>query len=312
MRVRAHGAACAASAWALVAALAGCGGGDAKDGSQVVASVGRSEITESQVSLALEHQRGLRPDQVDAVSRRVVTGLVEQQLVIDKARDLKLDRDQRVMQNIESMKRELIAAAYVNRIAEGARAPGDRDIQAYYDDNPALFAQRRIYTLQELALGVPPERTKEIEAQLGQLKSTQEIAEYLKAHGISAASTQSTVAAESLPLPVLQRVSTLKPGQGLMIASDGKLRVLLLLSAHDGPLTPAQARPSITAYLLTRNKRQAVEKELASLHAGAQVAYYGKYAGLAASAASSPSPSAKPVVVGLSQAAASAPPDRPQ
>ena len=49
---------------------------------------------------------------------------------------------------------------------------------------------------------------------------------------------------------------------------------------------------------MTQNKRQAVEKELASLHAGAKVAYFGKYADMAAGGASAPG--AKPVRVGSS------------
>lgn len=286
---------------ACLATLTACGhqGGDA---SQVVASVGDDEITESQVNLALEKQRDVKPDQVEATSRRLVNGLVEQDLVLQKARELKLDRDQRVMQNIEAMKRELIASAYVSRIADGASRPSDKDVQAYFDDNPALFAQRRVYSIQELTISASPDQAKEIEAQLKQLKSPSDIAVYLKSRQIPATSSQSTVAAESLPLPLLKRVAALQAGQGLIIANGANLRVLLLLGAQDSPLTVDQARPAITAFLTTQNKRQAIEKELASLRAGAKVAYFGKYADMAASAASAPD--ARPVRVGSSASSA--------
>ncbi len=268
---------------ACLAALAACGH-SSSGGSQVVASVGSDEITETQVNHALERQANLRPEQVESASRKAVSGLVEQAIVLQKAHDLKLDRDERVMQNIEALKREAIVNAYVARIAEGASKPTDKDIQAYFDDNPALFSQRRVYTFQELAIDVAPAKAKEIEGQLTQLKSASEIAEYLKSHQVPVRSTQSTLAAENVPQALLKRVAQLKVGQGVIVSNEGGLRILLLLGAQDSPAALDTARPAIAAYLSTQNKRQAVQKELASLKAGAKVAYFGKYAGLAASA----------------------------
>ncbi len=278
---------CLALALGCAAGLVACGNSSG-DGSQVVASVGGHEITETQVNTALERQNGIKPDQVEAARRRVIAGLVEQELVLEKARDLKIDRDQRVILNMEAMKREVVASAYVTRIAEGASKPSDKEVQAYYDNNPALFGQRRIYSFQELAITASADQAKAMQAELTQMKSAADITNYLKTNQIPVKAAQSTVAAENMPMQLLQRVSSLKPGQGLIVSAPGGFHVLLLVAAQDSPLTAEQARPTITTYLLTQNKRQAVEKELASLHAGAKVAYFGKYADMAASAASSP------------------------
>jgi len=266
-----------------VATLAACGNAGS-GGSQVVAAVGSDEITETQVNHALERQANVRPDQVEGASRKAVMGLVEQTVVLQKARDLKLDRDERVMQNIEAAKRELIVSAYLDRIAEGAGKPSEKDIRTYYDDNPELFSQRRIYTFQDVVVDATPAQRKDVQAQLALLKSAPEIGEYLKAKQIPARSSQSTQAAESIPLLLLKRVAMLKPGQGLIVSNDGGLRILLLSAAQDSPMTEEQARPVIAAYLAAQNKRQAVQKELASLQASAKVAYFGKYADMAASA----------------------------
>jgi len=266
-----------------LATLSACGN-QGSGGSQVVASVGGDEITETQVNHSLEHQANVRPDQVEKASRKAVAGLVEQTIVLQKARDLKIDRDERVMQNIEAMKRELIVTAYLNRIADGAGKPSDKEIRAYFDENPELFSQRRIYKFQELSIDAAPVQRKEIEAQLALLKTAPEIGEYLKSKNISARSSQSTQPAESVPLVILKRVAALKPGQGLIVSNDGGLRILLLIAAQDSPLTDEQARPVITAFLVAQNKRQAIQRELSSLQAGTKVSYFGKYADMAASA----------------------------
>jgi EpsD family peptidyl-prolyl cis-trans isomerase len=275
------------AAWAALASialLAACGSKDAAGPTQVVAKVSGEEITELQVNQALERQAGLKPDQVEPVSRRVVSGLVEQEIVLQKARDLKLDRDQRVVQNVEALKREVIARAYLDRIADGASKPSPKDVQAYYDDNPPLFKQRRVYVFQEFSVQVSDAQKQDIETQLASLRSPAELEAYLKAKQIPARSERSTVAAENVPLPLLQRVGTLKVGQGLIVPANGGLRILLLLNAQDSPVTQEQAGPAISAFLLNQRKRQAVEKEMVSLRAAAKVEYFGKYADLAASA----------------------------
>ena len=267
------------------AGLAGCGSKDTAAGpTQVIAKVGGEEITELQVNQALERQPGLKPDQVEPVSRKLVTSLVEQEIVLQKARDLKLDRDQRVVQNLEALKREMIVRAYLDRIADGAAKPAPTEVQAYFDANPALFKQRRIYAFQEFSVQVSAAQRADIEAQLTSLKSPAELDAYLKAKQIDARSEKSTITAENIPLPLLPRVASMKPGQGLIVPATGGLRILLLLAAQDSPVSEEQARPAIAAYLLNVRKRQAVEKEMTALRAGSKVEYFGKYTDLAVSA----------------------------
>ena len=271
--------------FACCSMLAGCGEKSAESPSQVVASVGGQEVTESQVNHALERQPAFKPDQADAVTRKVITGLVEQEIVLQKARDLKIDRDQQVVQNIEATKREIVARAYLDRIAEGAAKPTPNEVQAYYDENPALFKQRRIYTFQELAVEATDAQRKDIEAQMVALKSPAELEAFLKARQMPVRSSRSTVTAENVPLPLLQKVSTLQQGQGLILPANGGVRILLLLGAQDSPVGEEQARAAISTFLMNQRKRQVVEKELGSLRVATKVQYFGKYADMAASAA---------------------------
>lgn len=269
----------------LFIALAGCSAKAPTGPTQVVATVSGEEITELQVNQALERQQGLKPEQLEAVSRKLVAGLVDQEIILQKAKELKLDREQRVVQNAEAAKREIIVRAYLERIAEGAAKPTPKEIQAYFEENPALFKERRIYTFQEVSVQTTEAQRTNIEKQLTTLKSPADLEAYLKAQQIPARSERSTTAAENIPLPLLQRISTLKPGQGLILPTNGGLRIVLLLSFQDAPVAEDKASPAISAFLLSQRKRLNVEKEVASLKSGVKVAYFGKYADLAASAA---------------------------
>jgi EpsD family peptidyl-prolyl cis-trans isomerase len=280
------------------AALFGCSGQAPTGPTQVVATVAGEEITELQVNQVLERQQGLKADQVEPVSRKLVAGLVDQEIILQKARELKLDRDQRVVQNAEAAKREIIVRAYLERIAEGAAKPTPKEIQTYFEENPALFKQRRVYTFQEIAVQTSDEQRAGIEKQLTTLKSPADLEAYLKAQSIPAKSDRSTTAAENIPLPLLQRISTMKPGQGLILPANGGLRIVLLLGSQEAPVAEDKAAPAISAFLLSQRKRQTVEKEVASLRSGVKVEYFGKYADLAASGAAS-----APAISGKSPAA---------
>lgn len=267
-----------------VAALVGCSKSEAGGQTQVVAKVNQEEITELQVNQALEQQANLKPDQVEAASRKVAMALVEQEIVVQKAHELKLDRDQRVVQKVEAAKRDIVARAYLDRIADGAGKPQPNEVQAYYEKNPTLFKNRRVYSFQEITVNPTADQRAEIEGQLKALKSPSDLEAFLKAKQIPAHAERATLGAENIPLALLERVSTLKPGQGLIVPQPVGLRIVLLLATQDSPVTEEQARPAIEAFLLNQRKRQALEKEMAALRVASKVEYLGRYADLAASA----------------------------
>ena len=289
----------AAALGAACLCVAGCSKTDVTEVTQAVAKVNKEEITELQVNQLLERQRGLKPEQVDAATQRAVSALVDQEIVYQKARDLKLDREPRVVQGIESARRDIISRAYLERVAEGAVAPSSEEIRSYYEAKPALFKARRIYSLQELAVETAPDKRAQLEADLKALKSTTELEAYLKEKKLRVRADRSTVAAENLPLALVDRLASMKPGSGLVLPAADGVRVVFVNAAQDAPASIEQARPAIETFILNERKRQAVDKEMQSLRAAAKVEYLGKFKALAASApvvaASTPSLSAPAV-----------------
>ena len=295
----------ALASFVVLAVLAACSKSDGTAVTQAVAKVNKEEITELQVNQVLERQRGLKPEQLDAASGRAVAALVDQEIVYQKARDLKLDRDPHVVQAIEAAKREIISRAYLERVADGAAQPSAAEVRSYYDGKPALFRNRRIYSLQELAVETPPERRAQLEADLKTLKSSTEFDSYLKESHLRVHSDRTTVAAENLPLSLVDRLAAVKPGTGLVLPAADGVRVVFVNAAQDAPATIEQARPAIETFLLNDRKRQTIEKEMQSLRADATVEYLGKYKGLAASAVRTGGAASVPVASSFAASTAS-------
>lgn len=278
-----------------VALLAACGD-KPKAATQAAARVNDGEITVHQINQALQQQRGLPPEQVDNASRQVLERLIDQELAVQAAVAQKLDRDPKVVAAIEATKREIIARAYAEQVAEAVAKPSAQEVQQYYDDKPALFAKRRAYTLQEFTLKAGSIDAALLDAKMNQARSATEVAAALTAMGLSFDVGQSTQGAESLPMPVVDKIGALNAGQNLVLAQGGKpLKVLHIAAAQPGPVSLAQATPAIEQFLLNERKRQAVDAAIKAARGSAKIEYQGKFAEPAAAAASAaPSPAPAP------------------
>ncbi|MBW8891581.1 MAG: EpsD family peptidyl-prolyl cis-trans isomerase [Burkholderiales bacterium] len=282
-----------ASLLAAVAAavlLAACGGDKGDKASQTAAKVNKEEITVHQINFVLQRQPGLKPEQAEAASRQVLERLIDQELAVQKAQEQKLDRDPRVVQQIEAAKREIIARAYVDRVGESVTKPSNEEIAKYYADKPALFKDRRIYSLQELQIEAKPEQFEAIRAKLSAAKNLNEFAEFLKANDFRFNGNQAVRAAEQLPLTSLDSIAKMKDGDSVVSPSPNGLTVLFLVGSRSQPVDEVRARPAIEAFLVNQRKAEVVQKDLKALRDGSKIEYVGKFAQPAPDAASAPAP----------------------
>jgi len=274
----------AVAALGVMVLLAGCGERKDQARVEVAARVGSDEVTVEQIQLVLQQQRQLRPEQAEAASRQILERLIDQQLAVRKADALQLDREPRVVQQLEAARREVLARAYVEKVGEAVARPTPEEIKAYYDDKPALFGERRIYSIQELAIEARPEQVPALRESLAASKSIGEFIETLKANDYRFAGNQAVRAAEQLPANSLEAFSRMKDGQAALVPSPGGVQVVVLAGSRSQPVSEEQARPAIEQMLLGERRRKRVEEDMKALRAAADIEYLGRFAAPAASA----------------------------
>ncbi len=286
--------------------LVGCGDKKEKGASQTAAKVNKDEITVHQINFVMQQQRGLRPEQAEGASKQILERLIDQQLALQKGDDLKVDRDPRVVQQLEAARREILARAYLEKVGEAATKPTPEEIKKYYAEKPALFSERRVYNIQEIAIEAKPERYAELREKLAGSKDINAFLEYLKASDIRFQGNQAVRTAEQLPLASLEAFAKMKDGQAMMVPAQNGLQVVLLAGSRSQPVNEEQARPAIEQYLLNERKRKLVEEDLKAMRASAKIEYVGKFAEAAASApTSTPAPtSAAPAAPAVPAASA--------
>jgi EpsD family peptidyl-prolyl cis-trans isomerase len=281
-----------ALALGVVAALAvGCGESKKdKPATQTAAKVNKEEITVHQINYLLAQQRALPPEQAASASRQALERLIDQELALQKAADQKLDRDPRVVQQIEATRREIIARAYLEKIGEGAPKPTPAEVNAYYEAHPALFKERRVYSLQEVNVEAKPEQVDGLKKALSDAKSLAEFVNYLKANNFRYTGNEAVRAAEQRPLASIDQFAKMKDGQALFNPRPGGVQVINLAASRSQPVALAQATPAIEQFLLNERKRKLVADDLQALRAAAKIEYLGDFAADAARSPYKPPP----------------------
>lgn len=286
----------------IVAALAtGCGD-DKNKATQAAARVNGQEVTVHQINLVLERQQGLKPEQADAASRQILEGLIDQEVAVQKAEEAKLDRDPKIVQLLDATRRGLLARAYYDRASSSAvGTPSTEEVRKYFDANPGLFGQRRVYMLQEFSIQGDAAQTKDLQAKLQATDSAQQFGEILKGAGLKFGVNQVTQPAESLPLALVSRINALKDGQALYEQVPGGMKAILVVASRPQPLTFDQAKPLIERFLTESKRAEWLKTHTKELRTAAKVEYLGKFAEKPASA---PASSAEPAAPAASPASA--------
>jgi EpsD family peptidyl-prolyl cis-trans isomerase len=262
--------------------LAACTG-HKKDATQSAARVDGSEITVHQINYRLQRERGLRPEQMDEESRKILRQLVDEQLIVDKAEKLKMDKEPGAQQAMDAARREVLARAYVEQAAQTVPAPTEAALHSYFDSNEALFAHRRVYALQEYLAKLPEDKIPALRALVDAGKPPADVEAWFKAQGAPFRGQQSTHPAEQIPMNALKTLAALQDGHGMVASSADQVHVTYVVSSTDAPVTFDKAKPAIGQFLTMEARRKVTESNMAALRTSAKIEYAAQYAALAAS-----------------------------
>ena len=283
---------------ALVLGLAACGNkDDKKAATQVAAKVGSEEISVHQINQVLSRSRsaGASPAAVQALSREVLEKLIDQQLAVEQATEEKLHRSPEVVAQIEAARRDILARAYMLKVAANVPKPSAQEVKKYYAEHPALFSERRIFNVQEIVVPTAPGLADQMRTLVAAGKPIVEVANWLKSKDIKFDGGSATRAAEQIPLERLTQVHALKDRQSIVLESPQTITLVRVASSQSSPVAEAAALPRIEQFLTNQRASAAVSAKIKELRAATKVAYMGEFAKVGGTAAVPPPVAPEPV-----------------
>jgi EpsD family peptidyl-prolyl cis-trans isomerase len=244
------------------AVAAGCGVSEGGVAPQIAARVNAEAVTVQEVELA--RKRG------DTLER-----LIDQRLARQQAIERGLDRAPPIVQAMEAARSEILARAWRQLLAEAQPRPTREEIAAYYAAHPELFAERRIYSLEEVRLARARELAAGLRSRAAKGEPLEALARWLESREARFTINRFTRGADELPLELLPRLAAMKEGEVHLVdyGSDGVV-MLRLAAARHAPLEEAAAAPLIENFLAARRSSDALAREMQRLRAQARIEYF--------------------------------------
>jgi EpsD family peptidyl-prolyl cis-trans isomerase len=251
----------------LMAGLAGCErvAADRAD-AQLVARVNGTEIS----------AREIRSSGSTGVAQ-AVEKVIDRELLVQKALEAGLERDAQVKDSIDNARRHVLAQAYLDRAASAATKPTREEVRAFYAENPALFAERRLYRMRELIVSAPAELVDVLRAQAARSADLEEVAAWLKARNARFTMAAETQPAEQLPLAYLQQMARMKPGEIAVFPIQLGANVIQVVQVEEAPLGLEQSQTVIEQFLAGRKRLELAAAEVKRLRASAHIEYVAQF-----------------------------------
>jgi EpsD family peptidyl-prolyl cis-trans isomerase len=240
--------------------LAGCHPAEANRQGQVVARV-----------------NGVAISALHAATPQALEKVIDRELLVQQALEAGLDREPQVALAIEHARRQVLAQAWIERHAGAAAKATPDEVQRFYAENAALFAQRRVYRLQELAVSMPAEMVESLRAEAARSAGLEELAAWLGARGFKFTEVALTQPAEQVPLRYLPQLARMQDGDIAVFAAPAGAVVVRLVSAAAAPLDAKQAAPVIEQFLAGRKRLELAAAEARRLRASARIEYVGDF-----------------------------------
>lgn len=209
--------------------------------------------------------------------REALERVIDRELLVQRALELRLDRDPAVAAALDAARRRVLAQAYVDTLAAGGVARDE--VQAFYAKNPPLFAGRRIYRLRELVVSAPAELVDTLAGEAARAASLEELAAWLERRQARFSRVSLTEPAEELPIAYVPRLARMKDGEIAVFprpayaGSAGGASVIQVEHAEDAPLSEVEAQPVIERFLAARRRLEAAAAEVRRLRAKARIEY---------------------------------------
>lgn len=279
-----------------MAIVAGCGSkadNNKKAATQVAARVNGFEITIHQVNNILTRTQNVKPESADEAKREILSRLIDQQLAKQHAIDKKLDRSPSVMQAVEAARSEILARAYMERIAGAQSKPTSEEIKNYYRGHPELFSSRRIFSLEEILVDSQENLATGLREQVAKGRLMKDIAAWLNSRGLKFTVNRGVRAAEQIPVELLPKLQAMKDGEIKLVESGDRLRVFHVIATQAAPIDEATAAPRIQQFLINQRVNEAVAGEMRQMRERANIVYLGEFAGEAAQSETETKPAAQ-------------------
>lgn len=253
--------------------LAGCG----KEATgQVAAVVNGEEITLQEINAELGNTP--IPDGVDkkVVQQAALQKIVERRLLAQAAREDGLDQTPDYLLRERQLRDALLVQLMGQRAERALKVPDQQEIDKFIGDNPLMFAERKILTIDRIQFALP-EKVDQLKA-LENDHSMDAVAARLQQMGIQFRRDTPQVDAASLGQQRMAQIRALPAGEPFVVPENGVVTVGVIVGERPEPVSASDARPLAVQALRKQKLTETVQQRLKQSRTAAEIEYQTGFA----------------------------------
>lgn len=227
-------------------ALSACG--DKKDGGalekgQVVATVGGQDVTVQELNAELQGANlpaNITAEQRKQVERAALQQVVNRKIVANIARERKLEQTPMFLIQERRAEEQILVQMLQRQLSSSVKQPGQTEVATFIAQNPDLFAERKIYTVDQIQFQTP--RDPKILQKYQPLKTMDEVEAQLKTDGIQFRRAPATLDVATANPELVAQVLKLPPNEIFIIPAGQVMVANRITDTRVVPLSGTQAQ----------------------------------------------------------------------
>ena len=245
-----------ALAAAACVGLASCGGGEPKG--QVVAKVGKDEVTVLDLQAALAGFKAPDAKTRKAVEQQALGAIVQRKILAQAAHKAKIDKTPEYARLQEQTNEQLLVRTWQEQLIKAVPAPSADDAQKFVDSHPDLYSARKKFAVEALRFNLPNDPS--LGAALQPLHTLDDVRALLTSRKIPFANGQTEIDALAVDPKFVEQLMRIKSDDVFAVPQNGVVLVGHITSMREEPVPNAQALRHATNYLRQTRVQEAVSR----------------------------------------------------
>jgi peptidyl-prolyl cis-trans isomerase C len=248
---------------ALALTLTACGGKEdaALEKGQVLATVGGTDVTTNELNAELVGaQLPAAGEQRKAIEQQALQGLVDRTILADIARERGIDKSPIYIAQKRRAEENLLVQLLQRDIASKVSPATKSEAKSFMESNPQLFADRKIYQLDQIQFQMPKDLNK-LKA-YEPFKTMEEIAQQLARDGLQFRRAPGSLDPAVTNPAILQQITAKPEGEIFIIPANGALVATRIIGSKPEPLTGPKAEQFAMNAIQQKKIAEATEKDL--------------------------------------------------
>jgi EpsD family peptidyl-prolyl cis-trans isomerase len=252
-----------------VLALSACDQGAPKPPTgQVVASVGGREITRRELQTEMTGLTAATPAIQKEQQKAALQRLVQRAILVNAAKEQGIDKDPAFALLAQRATDMVMVQMLERKVVASVPAPSDEEVAQFMQTNPDMFAQRRLFDVEQIRMPLPSDA--KIIKQLEPLKTMDEAAAFLAKQNISFQRGANVMDARGQDPKLLKAIIALPPGEIFILSSRSEVFLNQIRNTRLQPFEGKEATQFALNSLKVQRSREVVARQLRGYLAKAQ------------------------------------------